>query len=64
VIYTLLIQPGIANHPACSYVMYVGPAVDLSKRFGDYLTKERLESGRPNIVEPLHVYENHVWLCF
>jgi len=40
-IYTLLIQPGIANHPLCSYLMYVGKAKSLCRRFKQYLTSEK-----------------------
>lgn len=63
-IYTLLIQPGIAGHPLCSYLMYVGQAVSLRTRFADYLTRERRESGRPKIFRLLNKYSNYIWFCF
>jgi len=63
-IYTLLVQPRIARHPGCSYLMYVGQAVDLHERFGDYLSKERRDSGRPKIVRLLNLYPDHVWFCY
>ena len=63
-IYTLLIQPGVARHPACSYLMYVGQAVSLRKRFGEYLKKERRESGRPKIFRLLNIYTDYVWFAF
>jgi hypothetical protein len=62
-IYTLLIQPGIADHPACSYVMYVGQTRSLRSRFGDYLSKEKRETGRPKIFRMLHMYPEHVFFC-
>lgn len=63
-IYTLLIQPGIAKHPACSYLMYVGKATSLRNRFRNYLVWERRESGRPKIVRLLNKYSDHLWFCF
>lgn len=63
-IYTLLVQPGIALHPACSYLMYVGQASSLRRRFGDYLTSEKRESGRPKIFRLLNKYENNLWFCY
>ena len=63
-IYTLLALPGIANHPACSYLMYVGQTVSLRRRFGEYLSKERKESGRPKIFRFLNRYSEQLWFCF
>lgn len=63
-VYTLLVQPGIAAHPACSYIMYVGQATSLRRRFGDYLTSEKRESGRPKIFRLLNMYENNLWFCY
>src|SRR5207249_11051749 len=48
-VYTLLIQPGIATHPSCSYLMYVGRSDSLRRRFRDYLGPERRATGRPKI---------------
>ncbi len=63
-IYTLLILPSVANHPSCSYLMYVGQAVSLRKRFSEYLNRERRESGRPKVFRLLNVYDKHVWFAF
>jgi len=63
-IYTLLVQPGIAKHPACSYLMYVGQATSLHRRFGDYLNRERRATGRPKIFRLLNKYSDHLWFCF
>ena len=38
--------------------MYVGKAVNLRKRFGDYLTRERME--RPKVVRLLEMYTGHI----
>lgn len=63
-VYTLVISPGIAGHPACSYLMYVGQADSLRRRFGEYLTKERRPTGRPHIFRILHKYSDYLWFCF
>ncbi len=47
-IYTLLIQPGIASHPGCSYLMYIGQARSLRDRFSElrlFRPMDRLERG-------------------
>lgn len=63
-VYTLLLQPDIADHPACSYVMYVGQAVSLHRRFRDYVTEEQSPSGRPKIRRFLYKYKGFVVFCF
>lgn len=63
-IYTLLALPGIANHPVCSYLMYVGQTISLRRRFREYLSKERKESGRPKLFRFLNIYPDQVWFCF
>ena len=63
-IYTLILQPGIAGHPSCSYLMYVGQAVSLQRRFREYLGKERLETGRPKIYYFLNKYNGYICFCY
>ena len=63
-IYTLLVQPGIADHPSCSFLLYVGQAKSLFSRFGQYLTSEKKVTGRPRIFRLLNVYEGHIKFCF
>ena len=60
-IYTLVVQPSIAGHPICSYLMYVGQTDSLRRRFGEYLTKEKK---RPLIVRLLRQCPNHLLFCF
>ncbi len=61
-IYTLILKPGIADHPACSYLMYVGKTNSLRNRFRDYLTSEKLATGRPRIFIFLNLYDG--FICF
>lgn len=63
-VYTLLVQPGVAEHPAVSYLMYVGKHQSLRKRFREYLTSERRETGRPKVFGGLKIYSDYVWFCF
>ena len=57
-VYSLVVQPGIAGHPACSYLMYLGKAKDLRKRFNDYLTTERTK--RSKVARLLHMYHDYI----
>lgn len=63
-IYTLLVQPGIAIHPACSYLMYVGQAISLKNRFRNYLVDEKKKNKRPKIFYLLNTYESYIWFCY
>jgi hypothetical protein len=63
-IYTLLIQPGIAYHPASSYLMYVGQSNSLRRRFSEYFQEKKRETGRPKILRLLNKYPDHIWFCF
>lgn len=61
-IYTLVVQPGLANHPFCSYVMYVGKTEKqgLRARFKQYLKKQR----RPKIQRLIQKYGDNLSFCY
>jgi hypothetical protein len=63
-IYTLLIMPGIAQHPSCSYLMYVGQTHNLYLRFRNYLSREKTHRVRPNVFRLLNIYSDRIWFCF
>lgn len=63
-IYTLIIQPAIFAHPACSYLMYVGQTISLNRRFKQYLTSEKRATGRPKIYRMLNRYTDNLWFCY
>lgn len=63
-IYTLIVQPDIATHTACSYLMYVGQTHNLHQRFLNYLRTEKRIRKRPNIFRLLNIYGDHIWFCF
>ena len=63
-IYSLILQPHIANHNFCSYLMYIGQSNSLRRRFNEYLIKEKEELGRPKIVVFLRRYRYYIWFCY
>ncbi|MDE0011698.1 MAG: hypothetical protein OXU36_11150 [Candidatus Poribacteria bacterium] len=64
-IYSFIIQPGIADHPHCSYLMYLGMTKrPLRERFKEYFREKRdVERGRPKILKLLHVYQDYLHFC-
>lgn len=63
-VYSLVVQPSVACHPSCSYMMYVGKAASLRNRFRDYLNERKRRSGRPKIYRLLNKYYEYTWYCF
>lgn len=57
-IYTLLVQPQLASHPAASFLMYVGQATSLRARFKQYLTSEK--KIRPLVIRLLNTCSEYV----
>ena len=64
-IYSFVVQPGIANYPYCSYLMYVGMTErPLRERFREYFSeKYNAIDGRPKIVKLLNVYQDYLHFC-
>lgn len=63
-VYSFLLQPSIADHPACSYLVYIGRTNNLWRRFGDYFEVKQKEKGRPKIHRFLCIYDGFVWFCY
>lgn len=67
-VYTFVVKPGIANHPSCSYLMYVGRAEKqmLHSRFSQYLSEQAKgeESRRPHVTEMLLKWEGFLWFYY
>lgn len=63
-VYTFLIQPGIASHAACSYLLYVGKAEKQTfrERFKQYLYEVSDPKGRPKIVR-LAKHQGYTFFC-
>ncbi len=67
-VYTFVVKPGIANHPSCAYLMYVGKTEKqvLRDRFSQYFAEKDKgeESRRPHVTEMLQKWEDFLWFCF
>ena len=63
-IYSFVIQPGIASHPHCSYLMYIGQTERaLRVRFREYLYERRNLRGRRRILRLLNKYQGYLYFC-
>ena len=63
-IYSFVIQPGIASHFHCSYLMYIGRTErTLRVRFREYLRDQNNPEGRPKILELLNRYKGFLHFC-
>lgn len=67
-VYTFLVQPGIAMHPCCSYLLYVGKTEDQNhrSRYRQYISDLRAggKSRRPHITEMLEKWDGYLWFCY
>lgn len=67
-VYSFLVQPGIANHPCCSYLLYVGKTENQTfrRRYQQYIREKRAgdESGRPHVTDMLEKWDGFLWFCF
>ncbi len=56
-VYSFVIKPDVADHPACSYLMYIGQTTDqtLRVRFGQYI--EELEGKRKSRAKVKYMFD-------
>ena len=64
-IYSFVIQPGIASHPYCAYLIYIGKTKrTLQERFKEYFREERnAERSRPKVLRLLNQYKGYLHFC-
>ena len=64
-VYSLVVEPGIAGHPQCAFLMYVGMTgkQTLQERFLQYLGPEQGPRGRPHIIRLLSLYRTNLIFC-
>ena len=67
-VYTFVVKPGVAEHPSCSYLMYVGKAEDqvLRDRFRQYFMEKARgeESRRPHVTDMLLKWDGFLWFYY
>jgi len=67
-IYSFLVQPGIAQHPSCSYLLYIGQTErqNFRERFRQYLRDWRAGSAsrRVHITDMLEKWEGFLWFAY
>jgi hypothetical protein len=67
-VYSFVVQPGIANHPHCSYLLYVGKVEEqgFRARYSQYLG-ERLKgqnTRRVHVSRMLRKWDGYLWFCY
>ena len=65
-VYSFVTQPGIANHPQLSYLLYIGKTEKQSfqKRFKQYLDEPKKHKPRTHICEMLTNWQDHLYFYF
>jgi len=64
-LYTFVVQPCVARHPSCSYLMYIGKTKrTLRTRFREYLSSKGRVGTRPNISRLLNKYPDNLYFLY
>lgn len=65
-VYTFVVKPGIANHPECAYLLYVGKTEKqgFRKRFTQYFSEKNDPKGREPVKMMLGLWKEHLWFCY
>jgi hypothetical protein len=67
-VYCFIAQPGIANHPYCSYLLYVGKVENqmFRQRYIQYLRERKQgdEARRPHVSRMLQKWDGFLHFCF
>jgi len=68
-VYSFVLQPSIAEHPRCAYLLYVGQTEqqNFRKRYYQYLQERRLgvaRSRRPHVADMLEKWDGYLWFCY
>lgn len=65
-IYSFVVEPGIANHPGCSYLLYIGMTEKQSFRirYKQYLKEPFKPKPRPRIVRMLMTWPEHLYFYY
>ena len=65
-LYCFVAEPGLANHPACSYLLYVGMTdrQSLRARYYQYLHEPSKRKGRPHIQSMLYRWDGYLYFYY
>ena len=65
-IYTFIVDAGVANHPHCSYLLYLGKAEkqSLRDRIRQYFYEPNNPKGRGPIQDMILNWHTHLYVCF
>jgi hypothetical protein len=66
-LYSFVVIPGIAEHIACTYLLYVGKTErNFRVRYKEYLDDQDLskKTNRVHIREMLNKWKDHLWFCY
>lgn len=65
-VYSFVVEPGIANHPRCSYLLYIGKAEVqmLRDRLKQYFYEPSNPKGRGPIQDMIIDWPDHLFVCY
>lgn len=65
-IYTFIVDAGVAGHPHCSYLLYLGKAEkqSLRKRINQYFYEPDNPKGRGAVQDMILDWHLHLYVCF
>ena len=65
-VYSFVVEPGIANHPACSYLVYIGMTgrQTFRDRYKQYLKEPYQPKARPRIIRMLTSFPDHLYFYY
>lgn len=64
-VYSFVANAGIANHPACSYLLYVGMTqANFRERYRSYLQERKKPKPRMHILQMINNWSEHLWFYY
>jgi|LakMenE18May11ns_1017448.scaffolds.fasta_scaffold9957404_2 hypothetical protein len=65
-VYSFVVDPGISQHPATHYLLYLGRArgLTLRTRYGNYMKEKIADKGRQPIQAMLNKWPDHLWFYY
>lgn len=67
-VYSFVVKPGLADHPSCSYLLYVGKVEDqdFRKRYKQYLQEKAAgeKARRVHIMRMLQKWDGFLWFYY